>query len=64
MDTKQMLKDGFKKVQVAVVLDRNTHTGKSKITVVDTIENAKRYRNSGELRLATMYIKENLYESK
>lgn len=57
MDTKQMLKDGFKKVQVAVVLDRIAYTGKNKITVVDTIENAKRYRNSGEVRLATMYIK-------
>lgn len=57
MDTKQMLKDGFKKVQVAIVVhqDRN---GKKHFTVVDSLEHAKRYKGSDDLQLATMFIKE------
>ena len=57
MDTKKMLTDGFRKVQVAVVIHKDIN-GKEHITVVDTIDNAKMYKGSDELRLATMFIKD------
>jgi hypothetical protein len=57
LDTKQMIQDGFKKLQVAAVVthDRN---GKEHFIVVDTLEDAKKYKSSGdELRLVTMFVK-------
>lgn len=58
LDTKQMLKDGFRKVQVAVIVDRDRN-GKEHIVLVDTIEHAKEYKCSGDyVKLATMYVKD------
>jgi hypothetical protein len=59
MDTKQMLKDGFVKKQVALLIYKDTYSGKEHIVVVDTPEHAKEYKTSESMRLATMYIKEN-----
>ena len=59
MDTKQMLKDGFVKKQVALLIYRESYNGKEHIIVVDTPEHAKEYKTSETMRLATMYIKEN-----
>jgi hypothetical protein len=59
MDTKQMLKDGFVKKQVALLIYRDSYNGKEHIVVVDTPEHAKEYKTWETMRLATMYIKEN-----
>lgn len=59
MDTKQMLKDGFVKKQVVILIDKDTYSGKEHIVVVDTPEHAKEYKTSETMRLATMYCKEN-----
>lgn len=59
MDTKQMLKDGFVKKQVALLIYRDSYNGKEHIIVVDTPEHAKEYKTSESMRLATMYCKEN-----
>lgn len=56
MDTKQMLKDGFEKVQVAILIQKDRN-GKEHIVVVDTPEHAKEYKGSEIMRLATMYVK-------
>ena len=58
MDTKQMLKDGFVKKQVAILIERDRN-GKEHCVVVDTPEHAKEYKTGEAMRLATMYIKEN-----
>jgi hypothetical protein len=59
MDTKQMLKDGFVKKQVALLIYRDSYNGKEHIVVVDTPEHAKEYKTSESMRLATMWVKEN-----
>lgn len=59
MDVKQMLKDGFVKKQVVILIDKDTYFGKEHIVVVDTPEHAKEYKTWETMRLATMYIKEN-----
>ncbi len=59
MDTKQMLKDGFVKKQVVILIDKDTYSGKEHLVVVDTLEHAKEYKTCETIRLATMYIKEN-----
>ena len=59
LDTKQMLKDGFVKKQVVILIDKDTYSGKEHIVVVDTQEHAKEYKTCETMRLATMYIKEN-----
>ena len=59
MDTEQMLKDGFVKKQVALLIYKNSYNGKEHIVVVDTPEHAKEYKTSETMRLATMYCKEN-----
>ena len=59
MDTKQMLKDGFVKKQVVILIDKDTYSGKEHIVVVDTPEHAKEYKTYETMRLATMYVKEN-----
>jgi hypothetical protein len=56
MDTKRMLKDGFEKVQVAILIQKDRN-GKEHIVVVDTPEHAKEYKSSEIMHLATMYIK-------
>ena len=56
MDTKQMLKDGFEKVQVAILIQRDRN-GNEHLVVVDTPEHAKEYKGSETLRLATMFVK-------
>ena len=57
MDTKQMLKDGFVKKQVALLIYRDSYNGKEHIVVVDTPEHAKEYKTSETMRLATMWVK-------
>lgn len=56
MDTKKMLKDGFEKVQVAILIQRDRN-GKEHLVVVDTPEHAKEYKGSETMRLATMFVK-------
>lgn len=58
MDVKQMLKDGFVKKQVAILIERDRN-GKEHYVVIDTPEHAKEYKTGELMRLATMYIKEN-----
>lgn len=58
MNTKQMLQNGFKKVQVAILIDRDRN-GKEHLIVIDTPEHAKEYKTGEAMRLATMYVKEN-----
>ena len=59
MDTKQMLKDGFVKKQVVILIDKDTYSGKEHLIVIDTPEHAKLYKTGEDMRLATMYVKEN-----
>ena len=59
MDTKKMLQDGFIKKTVAILIDRDSYSGKEHIVVVDTPEHAKEYKTCETMRLATMYVKEN-----
>lgn len=56
MDIKKLLKDGFEKVQVAILIQKDRN-GKEHIVVIDTPEHAKEYKSSETMRLATMYIK-------
>lgn len=58
MDAKKMLQDGFTKKQVAILIQRDRN-GKEHLIVIDTPEHAKEYKTSEDMRLATMYIKEN-----
>ena len=58
MDAKQMLKDGFVKKTVAILIEKDTYSGKEHIIVIDTPEHAKEYKTSESMRLATMYVKE------
>jgi hypothetical protein len=58
MDAKQMLKDGFVKKQVALLIYKDSYNGKEHIVVVDTQEHAKEYKTSETMRLATMWVKE------
>ena len=59
MDTKQMLKDGFIKKQVAILIHKDSYSGKEHFVVVDTPEHAKEYKTNETMRLATMLVKEN-----
>lgn len=59
MDAKQMLKDGFVKKTVAILIDKDSYSGKEHFVVIDTPEHAKEYKTSESMRLATMYVKEN-----
>jgi hypothetical protein len=54
-----MLKDGFVKKQVALLIYKDSYSGKEHIVVVDTPEHAKEYKTWETMRLATMYCKEN-----
>ena len=56
MDTKQMLKDGFEKTQVAILISKDRN-GKEHMVVVDTPEHAKEYKGFEDMRLATMFVK-------
>ena len=58
MDAKQMIKDGFVKKQVAILIDRDSYSGKEHLVVLDTPEHAKEYKTSEVMRLATMWVKE------
>lgn len=57
MYTKQMLQDGFVKKQVAILVERDRN-GKEHLVIIDTPEHAKMYKSGEDMRLATMYIKE------
>ena len=59
MDAKQMLKDGFVKKQVAILIEKDTYSGKEHFIVIDTPEHAKEYKTYESMRLATMWVKEN-----
>lgn len=56
MDTKRMLKDGFKKVQVPLLISKDRN-GKEHFILVDTVEHAKEYKYSEDMRLVTMFVK-------
>ena len=58
MDTKQMLKDGFVKKQVVILVSKDCN-GKEHFVVVDTLDHAKEYKTGESVRLSTMYVKEN-----
>ena len=58
MDAKQMLKDGFVKKQVVLLIDKDSYSGKEHIVVVDNMEHAKQYKTNETIKLATMYVKE------
>ena len=58
MDTKQMLKDGFVKKTVAILIHKDSYSGKEHLIVVDTPEHAKEYKTWESMRLATMWVKE------
>ena len=58
MDTKQMLKDGFTRKTVAILVHKDSYSGKEHLIVVDTPEHAKEYKTSESMRLATMWVKE------
>lgn len=58
MDAKKMLQDGFTKKQVAILIQRDRN-GKEHLIVIDTPEHAKEYKTGEDMRLATMYVKEN-----
>ena len=57
MDVKQMLKDGFVKKQVVILIDKDSYSGKEHFVVVDTLEHAQQYKQCENIRLATMYLK-------
>lgn len=57
IEAKEMLKAGFVKKQVAVLIDKDIN-GKEHIVVIDTPEHAKAYKGNAAMRLATMYMKE------
>lgn len=57
MDTKKMLQEGFTKKQVAILIQRDRN-GKEHLVVIDTPEHAKLYKTGEDMRLATMYVKE------
>lgn len=59
MDAKQMLKDGFVKKTVAILIHKDSYSGKEHIIVVDTPEHAKEYKTNEVMRQATMWVKEN-----
>ena len=59
MDAKQMLKDGFVKKTVAILIQKDSYSGKEHLVVIDTPEHAKEYKTYESMRLATMYVKEN-----
>ena len=53
-----MLKDGFVKKQVVLLIDKDSYSGKEHIVVVDNMEHAKQYKTNETIKLATMYVKE------
>ena len=57
MDVKKMLQDGFKKVQVAIVIQKDRN-GREHLIVVDTPDHAKMYKGSDSMQLVTMYVKD------
>lgn len=59
MDVKQMLKDGFVKKQVVLLIDKDSYSGKEHIVVIDNMEHAKEYKTNETIKFATMYVKEN-----
>jgi hypothetical protein len=58
MDAKKMIQEGFTKKQVAILIQRDRN-GKEHLIVIDTPEHAKEYKTGEDMRLATMYVKEN-----
>ena len=47
MDIKQMLKDGYSKKQLYLVISKDLN-GKTHFTVLDNLEIAKKYKSSSE----------------
>ena len=52
-----MIQEGFTKKQVAILIQRDRN-GKEHLIVIDTPEHAKEYKTGEDMRLATMYVKE------
>lgn len=60
MNTKEMLKNEFKKKTVALVISRDPYyTNKKHFIVVDSIEHAKEFKTGETIQQVTMYYKEN-----
>lgn len=57
LDTKKLLKDGFTKSQIALVVTRDSN-GNEHFIAVDTVEHAKEYGGSETIRLCTYYSQE------
>ena len=57
MNTKEMLKNGFEKKTVALVISRDYYSGKLHYIVVDSIENAKEFKTGESIQQVTMYFK-------
>ena len=57
MDTKEMLKNGFEKKTVALVISRDSYSGKQHYIAVDSIENAKEFKSGESIQQVTMYFK-------
>ena len=57
MNTKEMLKNGFEKKTVALVISRDSYSGKQHYVVVDSIENAKEFKTGESIQQVTMYFK-------
>ena len=57
VDKKQLLKDGFVKVQKFLVITKDIN-GKEHFCVLDNLEAAKKYKSSGDkMQPITMYVK-------
>ena len=52
-----MLKNGFEKKTVALVISRDSYSGKLHYIVVDSIENAKEFKTGETIQQVTMYCK-------
>ena len=60
MDKKQLLKDGFVKIQKFLVITKDMN-GKEHFCVFDTLEDIKKYKSSSDkIQPISMYVKEEI----
>lgn len=58
MDKKQLLKDGFVKVQKFLIITKDIN-GKEHFCILDDLEDAKKYKSSDDkMQPITMYVKD------
>lgn len=55
---KEMMKDGFRKVTMCLVMDKNCYTGKDEMFIIETMEDAKHYCGRGQKMEITCFIKQ------